>query len=102
MASVKTAKKLLSMGYPFTPGSKVSWIVTNSNVSPAEVEPYIDGIPFTKTPDWEYYAERLAATLGRVTEAFGWSEKQSSKNRRQSVYLNRFSSIRRNYFGTNL
>lgn len=72
MANVRTARKLMALQYPFTPGSKVSWIVTDSCVSPAEVEPYIDGVPFTEKPDLMYYAERLAKTVGRVGEAFGW------------------------------
>ena len=72
MANVRTAKKLQAMQYPFTPGSKVSWIVTNSSVSPAEVEPYLDGVPFADKPDLMYYAGRLAKTIGRVGEAFGW------------------------------
>jgi len=73
MSNVRAAQKLIELGYPFTPGSKVSWIVIDASVSPAEVEPYIDGIPFGHKPDLLYYAERLSKTIGRVTEAFGWS-----------------------------
>jgi DNA polymerase I len=72
MSSVQCAQKLMAMGYPFNPGSKVTWIVTDGHVSPAEVEPYLDGVPFKYTPDWEYYIERIATTIGRATEAFGW------------------------------
>jgi len=72
MPNVQTAQKLIAMGYTFTPGSKVSWIVTDSNTTPSEVEPYLDGVPFHFTPDWEYYAERVAKTVARATEAFGW------------------------------
>jgi DNA polymerase I len=72
MASVRVAQKLMSMQYPFTPGSKVSWIVVDNGTSPTEVEPYVDGVPFIKRPDLLYYAERLATTIGRVGDAFGW------------------------------
>lgn len=73
MANVQCAQKLIAMGYPFTPGSKVSWIVIDGHTSPAKVEPYLDGVPFKYAPDWEYYSERLATTIGRATEAFGWA-----------------------------
>ncbi|EQD57142.1 hypothetical protein B2A_04948, partial [mine drainage metagenome] len=36
------------------------------------VEPWIEGRPFSAEPDWEYYAERVAQTLARVTEVFDW------------------------------
>ena len=51
---------------------RVAWIVTNSRVSPQEVEPWIEGRPFLKEADWEYYADRVAQTLARVTEVFDW------------------------------
>ncbi len=51
---------------------RVAWIVTNSRISPQEVEPWIEGRPFTKEADWEYYADRVAQTLARVTEVFDW------------------------------
>ncbi|HTT45414.1 MAG TPA: DNA polymerase II, partial [Thermoplasmata archaeon] len=54
------------------PGMRVSWIVTDSRKSPQEVEPWVDGRPFTKQPDWDYYADRVAQTLARVTEVFDW------------------------------
>jgi DNA polymerase I len=75
MVNVLVARKLKEMGYEFVPGMKVSWIVTNSKKTPQEVEPYIDGRKFTSEPDWEYYARRVAMTISRVTEVFGWDEK---------------------------
>jgi len=39
----------------------------NDRKSPQEVEPYINGRPFTKKPDYDYYARRLAETLSRIT-----------------------------------
>jgi len=35
-------------------------------------------------PDWEYYAERLARTLSRVTEVFGWDMKGLMAGNKQS------------------
>jgi DNA polymerase I len=71
MVNVRIARKLKEMGYEFVPGMKVSWIVTNSKVSPQEAEPYIDGRDFTLEPDWDYYARRVAMTLSRVIEDVG-------------------------------
>jgi DNA polymerase I len=75
MVNVLVARKLKEMGYEFVPGMKVSWIVTNSKKTPQEVEPYIDGRKFESEPDWEYYARRVAMTISRVTEVFGWDER---------------------------
>jgi DNA polymerase I len=75
MVNVLVARKLREMGYEFVPGMKVSWIVINSKKTPQEVEPYIDGREFTQEPDWAYYAKRVAMTVARVTEVFGWDEK---------------------------
>jgi DNA polymerase I len=75
MVNVLVSRKLKEMGYEFVPGMKVSWIVTNSKKTPQEVEPFIDGKDFEHEPDWEYYANRVAMTIARVTEVFGWDEK---------------------------
>lgn len=75
MSNVQAAKKMIAKGYDFIPGMKVSWIVTDSDVSPQIVEPYISGSEFEGEPDYKYYAERLAQTASRITEVFGWSEK---------------------------
>jgi len=74
MAPYQAAQKLLAAGYDFTAGMKVSWIVVNSRVTPQQVEPYVEGIPFLPKPDYSYYAHRLAKTLSNVTNAFGWDE----------------------------
>jgi DNA polymerase I len=71
-STVQTAKKLMSLGYDFVPGMKVSWVVTDARKSPLEVEPYVSGRKFEGTPDNEYYARRVAMTLARVTDVFGW------------------------------
>lgn len=75
MVNVLVARKLKEMGYEFVPGMKVSWIVTDSKKTPQEAEPFIDGKEFEMEPDWGYYAKRVAMTIARVTEVFGWDEK---------------------------
>jgi len=85
MANVTIAKKLLEMGYEFQPGMKVSWIVTNSRRTPQEVEPFLAGKAFDKKPDYKYYAERLAQSIVRVTDVFGWDEKRLLTGAQQST-----------------
>lgn len=68
LANFRVARKLKESGETFVPGMKVSWIVTNSKVTPQEVEPYIEGVPFHKKPDYAYYAKRVEDTLNRVLE----------------------------------
>lgn len=75
MANVQAAKKMMALGYEFIPGMKVSWIVTDSSTIPQKLEPFISGVEFTAKPDYRYYAERLAQTASRITEVFGWGEK---------------------------
>ena len=65
-------RRLREEGYDVIPGMKVAWIVTDSRKSPQEVEPWVEGRQFTAEPDWEYYADRVAQTLARVTEVFDW------------------------------
>jgi DNA polymerase I len=69
---LRVFRRLREEGYDVIPGMKVAWIVTDSRKSPQEVEPWIEGRPFDAEPDWEYYAERVAQTLARVTEVFDW------------------------------
>ncbi len=69
---LRVYKRLREEGYDVIPGMKVAWIVTNSRKSPQEIEPWVEGRPFTGEPDWEYYADRVAQTLARVTEVFDW------------------------------
>ncbi len=82
---VQTAKKLIAMGEEFIPGMKVSWIVVNSRKSPQQVEPYIAGREFNFTPDYTYYAMRVAQTLSRVTEVFGMDEDSLLSGSKQST-----------------
>jgi DNA polymerase I len=69
---LRVFKQLKAEGYDVIPGMRVSWIVTDSRQSPQAIEPWVDGRAFTKQPDWDYYADRVAQTLGRVTEVFDW------------------------------
>ncbi|MCL2148118.1 MAG: DNA polymerase II [Methanomassiliicoccaceae archaeon] len=85
MSNVQAAKKLIAKGYDFIPGMKVSWIVTDGGVVPQEVEPYVSGAEFEGEPDFGYYAGRLAQTASRITEVFGWSEKDLIMGSQQST-----------------
>ncbi|AMK14369.1 DNA polymerase family B [methanogenic archaeon mixed culture ISO4-G1] len=85
MANVQAAKKLIEMGYDFIPGMKVSWIVTDSKSTPQKVEPYVSGVEFKGTPDYKYYAERLSQTASRITEVFGWEEKDLLMGNQQAT-----------------
>ena len=69
---LRVYKQLRAEGYDVIPGMRVAWIVTDSRKSPQEIEPWVDGRAFTKQPDWDYYADRVAQTLARVTEVFDW------------------------------
>jgi len=87
LANVQVAKKMMNKGYEFVPGMKVSWIVVDSKKRPQEVEPYYPNIPFNYKPDYEYYADRVAQTLSRVTEVFNVDESslKSSQVRKKST-----------------
>ena len=89
-ANIQAAKKLIEMGYEFIPGMKVSWIVTDSSRTPQVVEPYISGKEFTAVPDYKYYAERLSQTASRITEVFGWTEKDLMSGKQQSTLFDGF------------
>jgi DNA polymerase, archaea type len=69
---LRVFKQLRAEGYDVIPGMRVAWVVTDSRKSPQEIEPWVEGRPFTREPDWEYYADRVAQTLARVTEVFDW------------------------------
>ncbi len=85
MPNVQAARKLQEMGYEFVPGMKVSWVVVNDRKSPQEVEPYVNGRPFNKRPDYEYYARRIAETLSRITEVFELDQNALMTGKRQTT-----------------
>jgi DNA polymerase I len=84
MANVQAARKMVERGYEFIPGMKVSWIVTDGSSTPQKVEPYVSGTPFVGRPDYRYYAERIAQTASRITEVFGWTEKDLMTGNQQA------------------
>ena len=75
---VRAAKERISRGLQFTPGMKVGYIITNSKLSPMEVKAWlvdeIGGEP--PKPDPQYYVNRLAKSLGRITSALKFDEAQ--------------------------
>ncbi|MGI6009818.1 MAG: DNA-directed DNA polymerase, partial [Methanomethylophilus sp.] len=92
MANVQAAKKLIAKGYNFIPGMKVSWIVTDASKTPQEVEPYVSGTPFEGTPDYRYYAERIAQMASRITEIYGWKEEDLLAGSQQTTLMDGGSS----------
>ncbi len=84
MPNVQAARKMKRLGHEFTPGMKVSWIVTDAYRTPQEVEPWLPDHEIEKHPDWNYYAERIAKTLSRVTEVFGWDKEALLAGNKQS------------------
>ncbi len=84
---LRVFKKLQAEGYDVIPGMKVAWVVTNARKTPQEVEPWIEGRTFPShlRPDYSYYADRVAQTLARVTEVFGWNAADLLKGSRQQT-----------------
>jgi len=80
---VQAARKLLLKGRTFVPGMKVGYLVTFNAKRPILVEPYIKGEPIT--PDWNYYARRVAKALSRITDVFGLDEKTLRAGVRQKT-----------------
>ncbi len=87
---VQAAKKRIARGLPFTPGMKVSYIVTAAKGEDGRqtVEPWLvtetgDSPP---VPDWLFYAERLARAMGRITEVYGWTKKDLLLGSRQQTF----------------
>jgi len=75
MTQVQVAKKIKNDGYQFTPGQRISWIITDSSKTPQEAEPWYEGEEFKHEPDYKYYADRVAKTLARITKSFGWEKR---------------------------
>ena len=71
MAQVRVAKQRIERGLGFTTGMKVSYVVTDANKRPMSVVPWLDNEEEQAkvTYDGRFYAERLAAAVGRITEA---------------------------------
>ncbi|MFZ0830726.1 MAG: DNA polymerase domain-containing protein, partial [Thermoplasmata archaeon] len=90
---LRVYKQLLAEGFDVIPGMRVAWVVTNARKTPQEIEPWIEGRKFPPTlqPDYTYYADRLAQTLARVTEVFGWNAADLLQGSRQQTWGDRAS-----------
>ncbi len=90
---LRVYKQLLAEGFDVIPGMRVAWVVTNARKTPQEIEPWIEGRKFPPTlqPDYTYYADRLAQTLARVTEVFGWNAADLLQGSRQQTLGDRAS-----------
>jgi DNA polymerase I len=89
MAQVRVAKARIALGLGFTSGMKVSYIVTDATQRPMRVQPWLENEEGGGVAgyDGQFYAERLAAALGRITEAFGWTAKELvSGNKQTSLF----------------
>lgn len=94
MANIQALRKARKLGLELVPGMKVSWIVVDARAKPQRVEPYINEVDPEIKPDHNYYAERLASTLSRVTEVFGVSEKELLSGVQQSSLFDDFSAAK--------
>ena len=86
---VRTAKERIRKGLGFTPGMKVGWIVTDAKVSPMRISAWVVDETGEEPPtyDPDYYARRLARSLGRITEVFDWDENELLQgSRQQSIF----------------
>jgi DNA polymerase I len=86
MAQVRVAKQRIELGLGFTSGMKVSFLVTDARQRPMAVTPWLDTEEQadSREYDGQFYAERLATALGRITEAFGWDAKELMAGNRQT------------------
>ena len=73
-AGVQAAAKLQARGYPWLPGTKISWVVSNSKQTPMEVEPYIETTDMNVKFDRDYYADRLVRTMSDIAGVFDWDD----------------------------
>ena len=80
-AHLQAYKKYVKTGRPFVSGMKVSFIVTDASKSPMKVEPFIPEEECPE-PDYNYYADRMAKSLSRITDVFDWDEKALKSGKR--------------------
>ena len=81
-AHLQAYKKFIETGRPFVNGMKISFIVTNAKVSPMKVEPFIPDEECPE-PDYDYYVDRIAKSLSRVTDVFEWDAKALKKGKQE-------------------
>ena len=86
MAQVRVAKRRIELGLGFTAGMKVSYVVTDASKRPMSVVPWLENEEDQASVvyDGRFYAERLAAAVGRITEAFDWDAKDLMAGNKQT------------------
>ena len=85
MVQVRVAKQRIERGLGFTSRMKVSYVVTDASKPPmtAVFWPDTEEEQAKVTYDGRFYAERLAAAVGRITEAFDWDAKDLMAGNKQ-------------------
>lgn len=86
---VQALRKYQATGREVIPGMKVSFVVTDGSRTPMQVEPYFDDDDPPR-PDKRYYAGRIARSLARVTEVFGWTEADLLLGSQQATLFDSF------------
>ena len=85
MGQGSVGRRGIDLGLGCTTGMKVAYVVTAASRSPRKVKPWLEAESMDEGAyDGRFYAERLAAALGRITEAFGWSAKDLMKGNKQA------------------
>jgi DNA polymerase I len=84
---VSAAKQRQKRGLNFTPGMKVGYLVIDGNSSPMSVVDWHEDETGEIQTDFdpEYYAKRIATAMGRITEVFGWNEKELLQGSKQGT-----------------
>ena len=87
MPYVSAAKSRIARGLNFTPGMKVGYLVTDASNSPMTVIDWHEDETGEIQTDFdpEYYARRIATAMGRITEVFGWNEKDLLQGSKQGT-----------------
>ena len=76
-------RQLKAEGYGSSRHAGGGGTVTDARKSPQQVEPWIEGRAITRPRTYGDHAERVAQTLGRVTEVFDWDANALLKGRHQ-------------------
>ena len=86
MVQVRVAKQRIQRGLGFTTGMKVSYVVTDASKPPMKAVPWLENEEDQANVvyDGQFYAERLAAAVGRITEAFDWNAKDLMAGNKQT------------------
>ena len=86
MVQVRAARQRIEAGLNFTPGMKVGWLVTDGSKSPMKITAWLEDETGEVQSDYDadWYVNRIANSLGRITEAFGWTADDLKKGNRQT------------------